>query len=418
MFAVTTVPTEGHDGDAEVATGTEILEDLVARQQHEIEHLLRAMRHRAVIEQAKGVLTGWLGVEPDEAFRHLVRVSQHSNRPLSHAAAAVVARAAARDVDGAAFPDLPDDDRLFEGLDPGELLERLATAAVEAAPDLERLLGELRTALGELAPAGLLLGAVEPDGAVRILAARGYPLEVLAGWERIPPRADVPVADAATGEAVFTATAAERLARYPGSRRVLDRYEGTAALPVRLGDRLVGVLAVSWSRPVALDAAARRRLVELADRCAVPLADHLARLDPAELALPPVAADPARARWLQVALGEVAAPVALLDPVVTADGTLVDLRLVFANADAAAHLDGVIRPLGRSVVELAPWLPSSPLFAAFDEVVRHGEPRRLARVEVERDAEDPRPNLALHQVGAARVGTLLLCSWRRTERTD
>jgi GAF domain-containing protein len=50
----------------------------------------QAMASRAVIEQAKGIVMGQLGIGPDEAFAHLSRTSQQSNRKLRDVAAAVV----------------------------------------------------------------------------------------------------------------------------------------------------------------------------------------------------------------------------------------------------------------------------------------------------------------------------------------
>jgi len=51
------------------------------------------MQSRAVIEQAKGVLAGRLHCSPEDAFQHLVKESQHSNRKLRDLAAEVVQRA-------------------------------------------------------------------------------------------------------------------------------------------------------------------------------------------------------------------------------------------------------------------------------------------------------------------------------------
>jgi GAF domain-containing protein len=52
-----------------------------------------AMEHRAVIEQAKGIIMGERRCTPDEAFAVLTKLSQDSNRKVRHIAAAVVARA-------------------------------------------------------------------------------------------------------------------------------------------------------------------------------------------------------------------------------------------------------------------------------------------------------------------------------------
>jgi GAF domain-containing protein len=53
-------------------------------------NLRAAMEHRAVIEQAKGILIGSTGCDEDEAFHLLVQQSQHENRKLREIAAELV----------------------------------------------------------------------------------------------------------------------------------------------------------------------------------------------------------------------------------------------------------------------------------------------------------------------------------------
>ena len=56
--------------------------------------LRQAMEHRAVIEQAKGIIMSERRCTPEEAFTFLTRASQDSNRKLRDVAAALVARTA------------------------------------------------------------------------------------------------------------------------------------------------------------------------------------------------------------------------------------------------------------------------------------------------------------------------------------
>jgi GAF domain-containing protein len=58
------------------------------------EDMAEAMRARAVIEQAKGILMGAERCSADEAFQILVRASQRENRKLRDIAANIVARTA------------------------------------------------------------------------------------------------------------------------------------------------------------------------------------------------------------------------------------------------------------------------------------------------------------------------------------
>lgn len=58
------------------------------------EHMRKAMEHRAVIEQAKGIIMAERRCSPDQAFAILTRLSQDSNRKVRDVAAAIVARSA------------------------------------------------------------------------------------------------------------------------------------------------------------------------------------------------------------------------------------------------------------------------------------------------------------------------------------
>jgi GAF domain-containing protein len=57
------------------------------------QHLREAMRSRATIEQAKGILMKGSRCSPDQAFQMLVRASQRENRKLRDVAAEIVERA-------------------------------------------------------------------------------------------------------------------------------------------------------------------------------------------------------------------------------------------------------------------------------------------------------------------------------------
>src|SRR5947207_15286416 len=72
----------------------------VQRLEAEVDGLRRAMRSRAVIEQAKGFLSAALNCGLDEAFSHLARLSQHENLRVAEVAARII---------GAALPVEPDE---------------------------------------------------------------------------------------------------------------------------------------------------------------------------------------------------------------------------------------------------------------------------------------------------------------------
>ena len=68
----------------------------LSRLQHEVTTLREILEHRAVIEQAKGVLVGTMNIDPEAAFELLVKQSQHTNVKLREVAQSIVDDAARR----------------------------------------------------------------------------------------------------------------------------------------------------------------------------------------------------------------------------------------------------------------------------------------------------------------------------------
>jgi len=92
--------TDAFDGDAVLAAGafaehaavTLANAHLYDRTVNLARQMQTAMEHRAVIEQAKGIIIAERRCAPDEAFAALTKISQDSNRKLRDIAAALVAR--------------------------------------------------------------------------------------------------------------------------------------------------------------------------------------------------------------------------------------------------------------------------------------------------------------------------------------
>lgn len=82
---------EGSDGESRAADA--VLD--VSRLEREVEGLRRRILTQAAIEQAKGLLVGFYGIDADSAFAVLVRWSQHTNTKLHLMAADLVAAASA-----------------------------------------------------------------------------------------------------------------------------------------------------------------------------------------------------------------------------------------------------------------------------------------------------------------------------------
>src|SRR5919202_5378363 len=79
-----------HVGEQQPPEAADALAAVVAKLRAELTGVRTAMRNRAVIEQAQGVLVERLGITPDEGFDHLVRLSQRANIKLIEVAAAIV----------------------------------------------------------------------------------------------------------------------------------------------------------------------------------------------------------------------------------------------------------------------------------------------------------------------------------------
>jgi len=107
-----------------------------------------------------------------------------------------------------------------------------------------------------------LLGAMagsfwEPDADADVLRLRGvvgYPDEVVRRWTDLPLDAEAPAADAArTGRQVVLRSLAERDERYPALAGRASVGEAFVAAPIRVDDRLLGVLGLGFDRAESLD---------------------------------------------------------------------------------------------------------------------------------------------------------------------
>jgi GAF domain-containing protein len=91
---------DAFDGDAVLAARTFAEQAAVTLANAHLYHrtvslaqqMRTAMEHRAIIEQAKGIIMAERRCTADEAFAVLTKISQDSNRKLRHIAAVVVAR--------------------------------------------------------------------------------------------------------------------------------------------------------------------------------------------------------------------------------------------------------------------------------------------------------------------------------------
>lgn len=137
----------------------------------------------------------------------------------------------------------------------------LATRLQELTTALSREITPERTidVLLEQAVAGLgadagAVGLLDREsGQVELTGSIGYSAEGLAGWERFPLAADVPMARAIReNEPVWTASAEELERRFP-SVGASVRFAGLAVIPLAVGGRPFGAVSLSFEAPREFD---------------------------------------------------------------------------------------------------------------------------------------------------------------------
>lgn len=401
--------------DTVVPSSVEVLRTTVTRLREENDHLHQALHHRSMIEQAKGVLMGRMGIDADAAFARLRKLSQDANQRVTRIAAAIVASAEARMVTGSRPPDIGP----FEWT---EAAERdadvmLAGAALQQARDLDEL---ARTLVRETArPFGVvaaLVGALEPDGAVRLVAGHGYPSQVLSTWHRLPADLDIPlVAAARMGSPLFFSSREEREAAFPTTRQIPTDFHAQASLPLVAGGSIVGVIGLSWDEPFEFDDAARAGLDFVASSCTPTLVGLLHRDGDAVSA---VTIDAAGARWFRAVLDSIVTPVALLEPIRDGDGRAQDFRFEYCNP---ATVDVLGRTgdelLGRAMVELYPDLVGAGVLEAFRRSFDEARAVRFPPTPVAHRDRDGVTRQATYEMGVSRLGDCLLLSWTAVHPT-
>jgi signal transduction histidine kinase len=98
-----------------------------------------------------------------------------------------------------------------------------------------------------------------------------FPETIRGPYQRYPLNAQTPVAEAVrTGEAIWLRSEQEFIARYPHLAQDVKAlaFEAAAALPLKLGDRTVGALGISFRTELAFDGEEREYLLTLASQCA------------------------------------------------------------------------------------------------------------------------------------------------------
>jgi hypothetical protein len=423
--------------DIEVGVGPdeETLAGTVARLRAERDGLRRAIRSRAVIEQAKGVLMTRLRLTADEAFARLLDTSQHSNVKLVQVAATVVAtvsppptepdqpagpgRAAHGPFDGAgpAGPAEPAGSLLAPGGGPagarrgarpgrrptgrplGDQADEpaaehtrhvITVTRLNAAESYEDIVDALADTLP--APSTVVLLLAEADGALRLVASRGLTPELASQWVRIPPQVRVPLTDAVRrAEPVWLPDAAAIVEAYPIMAAIDGGRSGSAvALPLVHGARVIGALGLTWPEPAPRG---RAYVTALGEVCG-PLTARVGAL----IGLPAT-----EEAWLRPMLDATLGSAAVLTPVRSGD-QVIDFLFEALNDRAAEDAEryGVHAERDVLLSEL-PGLGREVLLPLYRDLLADGRPRQLDELVL------PGASLLLR---AVRLGDRVVASWR------
>jgi len=389
----------------------------VQRLEAEVDGLRRAMRSRAVIEQAKGFLSAALNCGLDEAFDHLARLSQYENLRVTEVAARIIGAAMPTDLDD---PVPAIDAHLFDpltylpdeppaGTDPDEAEEvslpvlpaetrvrlQTAAAAIQSAETLTELADRiLDEGVGWLTAASVLIWTSEPDGALQLAACAGVSPQVASDWQRIPSRVKAPVRDAIALDEPVWLDGVD-----PHDYLIMQDGMAAASLPLRDAGRPVAGLVLLWQGGHPFPDPERRYLTVLAG-----LAGRRFR----QLARK-AGTRPAPGHWLQGVLDALPVATFLLAPVRDGEGRIADFIIDYASPRSADT--GPPAPTGRLLLDVQPQLAATGVFDAYRRVAETGgvwqRPARPEPVLVDGGTEQRTISRS-----AVRLGEGLLVAWQ------
>jgi len=397
----------------------------VQRLEAEVDGLRRAMRSRAIIEQAKGFLSAALNCGLDEAFGHLARLSQHENLKVVEVAARIIGAAMPSDLDDPAPAEpaigdaQPFDPLTYlhgrpptedtgeaspESVDlpvlPAETRVRLQTAAaaVQSAgtlPELaERLLDEGTRWLGAKA---VTIWTSAPDGALELAAYAGISPQEASDWQRIPSRVRAPVRDAISMNEPVWVDGAQ-----PHEYAIMRDGTALAGVPLRDGGRPFGGLVVQWEQKHPFAEPEQRYLAALG-ALAARRYGQLARTDGRTGTAP--------GHWLPGVLDALPVATLLLAPVREGPGRIVDFVIDYASPLAGEPYEQASSLAGRMLLDVWPHLATSDVFEAYRHVAVAGgtwqQPARPETILVDGVAEQRTISRS-----AVRLGEGLLVAWR------
>ncbi len=427
---------------------------VVQRLRSELDGLRRAMRNRAVIEQAKGVLAARLQIGPEDAFDHLLELSQRTNTKLAEVASALIGTTAP-DPAAPEVTEIYTDElrRLVRGSRrrtaekaPAKTAELAGAPRQIRSPQQEALQSQLQLLSGRIAAATsydemlaaisdtvtvwprcatVVLALTELDGALRTVASRGLSAGVRSQWSRIPPQVEVPLAAALRDRSPILLSEPELTELFPIVSTLAPDTRAMACLPLLDGGQALGVLGLSWSEPMRLDEPSKRFLLGLAESCARAIRPASSEARQAELpegsllphpSGPPLTVDH-RIEYglLPIVLDPLYDAAALLAPV-TEDDQIVDFEFEYANR-AARELSATeqIDLVNSTLLQVFPEVGSRLLLGEYTKVLRTGVPYQLKDLHIAAENEGTRESYTF-AANATRIADRVLAVWR--VRTD
>ncbi|HYN96203.1 MAG TPA: SpoIIE family protein phosphatase, partial [Pilimelia sp.] len=273
--------------------------------------------------------------------------------------------------------------------------------------EMDEVAAELRRDLATVTAIGAVgLFSLQPDGSLRMAGAAGMPRSVTAEWAHIPAQLNTPIVDAVRrGRPRWLPDHAEARRRYVLLGEPAVVWPSRAALPLRHGDRIVGVAVVLCEEVCDFDPRTRRAVT----RCVAEAAPRFVRL---------LRGRPEHSGWIadsQAILDLLTDATVLMVPVRAGDGRVVDFEVVAASP-AAVDVAG---RRGRDMVGLRtlrayPALAEGELPAAMREVLTNGHPREVGPLTYDEVHEGIAVQTA-YSVALRRFGEGLLVTWVRRD---
>jgi PAS domain S-box-containing protein len=164
------------------------------------------------------------------------------------------------------------EDALRRSAERAERLRGVAVALAQALTEQQVASVIVEQGLQVLGAVGGCVAVVSDDGStLRVVQSMGWDPAVASAWDRFSIDAGAPMAQAArTRLPVLVASPGERAQAYPALPSFLGQGPSgaSASIPMLLGDRLLGVLDLTWAGPHQLGEDDRAFVLALGRQCA------------------------------------------------------------------------------------------------------------------------------------------------------